>query len=92
MTKNTLRQTPMLLDLQRLAARQPLLGAIRPAKNQCHQSDQLPQSLFIRHVRRFQAKASRLQTTEQSFNAPAPRIIRKRMDTFYKAASKLNLM
>src|SRR5215213_4590037 len=77
MTKDTFSKASMLFDLQRLDPYQPVPGAISPTEAERHQGNQLSQFFFIRDMRRFQTKASGLQTTEQSFNAPSPAIISK---------------
>src|SRR5256885_3091311 len=85
MTKDTFSKATMLFDLQRLDPRHPLPRTISPTKSQRHQSDQLSQPFFVRDMRRFQTKASGLQTSEQSLDSPAPGIISKQQLALFTA-------
>src|SRR5947209_12247020 len=75
MPKDTLRQSPMLLDLQRLVLCQPLANNMRPAEGQRQQRQQFLEPLGVSDVRLFQAEAATLQTAEERFHFPPLRII-----------------
>ena len=77
MPEDTLRQSPMLLDLQRLLARQPFAREVRPAEGQREQRHQFAQPLGLGDVRLFEAEAARLQTREQRLDLPPPRVVLK---------------
>src|SRR5215208_6147488 len=77
MPEDTLRQSPMLLDLQRLLVRQPFAREVRPAEGQCQQPHQLTQPLGIGDVRRLQAEAARLEAAEERLDLPPPRVVLK---------------
>src|SRR5947209_1898686 len=88
MTEDTFSQAAMLFDLQRLDPYQPVPGTISPTEAERHQSNQLPQPFFVRHMRGFQTKASRLQTTKQSLNTPSAGVIGKQQLAFFGAADE----
>src|SRR5437868_4085335 len=69
--KNTFRQPPMLLGLERLLLAQPLAHNMRPTKCQRQQGDQFLQALWLKHVRFFKPEAATLQAPEQRFNLPS---------------------
>src|SRR5215213_8287977 len=77
MPEDTLCQSPMFLDLQRLVPRQPLPGEVRPTEGQRQQPHQLPQPLGVGDVRRLQTEAARLETAEQRLDLPPPRVVLK---------------
>jgi hypothetical protein len=64
MPENTLRQSLMLLDLQRLLLCQPLAREVRPAEGQREEPHQLPQSPGDGDVTLLQAEAARLEACE----------------------------
>src|ERR1051326_2427094 len=77
MPEDTLRQSPVLLDLQRLVPRQPPAPEGRPAEGQRQQRYQLPQPFGVGDVRRLQAEAPRLEAGEERLDLPPPRVVLK---------------
>src|SRR5215210_5943177 len=77
MTKKTLRQPPMFLDLDGLDACQPLARNVSPTKRHRQQSQQFLQSLPLGQMCLFQTKAPRLQAPEQVLDLPAQGIVSK---------------
>src|SRR5215212_6666438 len=75
MSEDTLRQSPVLLDLQRLLVRQPFAREVRPAEGQCEERHQFAQPLGFGDVRRFEAEAARLEAAEEGLNLPPPRVL-----------------
>src|SRR5215210_3159120 len=77
MTKKTLRQPPMFLDLDWCGACQPLSRNVCPTKRKRQQSQQFLQSLPLGQMCLFQTKAPRLQAPEQVLDLPAQGIVLK---------------
>src|ERR1044072_5564680 len=75
MPEDTLRQSPMLLDLQWLLSRPPFAREVRPAEGKGEEPHQFAQPVSISDVGRLQAEAARLQAPEQCLDLPAARVI-----------------
>src|SRR5215472_15147057 len=74
-SKNTLRQPPMLFSLERFLLTQPLADHVRPTKCQCQQRYQLLQSLWFSDVSFLKPEPPTLQTTKQGFDFPTLGVI-----------------
>src|SRR5215207_8447404 len=75
MPKDTLRQSSMLLDLQRLVLCQPFSDDVRPAERERQQRQQFLEPLGVGDVRLLKTEAASFQTPEQGLNFPPPGIV-----------------